>query len=98
MIELYQPWNRSWSDLGRPSMSTITLIGKRVVYCCTKSTCPSVRQLSMSSALQRSMTGMNFSRRSAPRKAGVTRLRWREWSRPSICRMVGPCTGSSCHS
>ena len=43
MIELYQRWNRSWSDFGRPSMSTITLIGKRVVNWSTRSTRPSWR-------------------------------------------------------
>ncbi|MEU8656041.1 hypothetical protein, partial [Actinoplanes philippinensis] len=30
-----------------------------------------------------------------PRKAGVTSRRWIECSRPSICRIVRPCTGSS---
>jgi hypothetical protein len=43
------------------------------------------------------MTGTNFSVSSLPRKAGWMRLRWTECSRPSICRIVCPCTGLSFH-
>ena len=109
MIEWYQPWNRWWSLFGRPSMSTSTLIGNQVVNSATRSARPrpanpSTRSWaarcttpSTSSAALRVTTGRNASS-PLPRKNGLSSARWVASSSPSICRIVRPWTGSSCHS
>ncbi|MBY8853344.1 hypothetical protein K7G98_35990, partial [Saccharothrix sp. MB29] len=43
MVAVYQRWNFAWSALSRPSMSTMTLIGKCVANCPTRSAWPSCR-------------------------------------------------------
>ena len=96
MTVVYQPWKRAWSALSRPSMSAITLTGKRVAYSPTRSTEPVARNVSISSRELRSMTGRNFSWRSLPRNAGATRARRTACSRPLSWRIVLPCTGSIC--
>ena len=79
-------------------MSTMTLIGKRVAKASTRSTRPSARNASMSSRELRRIIGPNCSCSAFPRNAGATSARCMECSRPSICRIVRPCTGSSCQA